>query len=153
MWASARLEQNAMKLNVKCTGKHKPKCMTVGSAGIDLYNNGQDVTVHGYGTYEVKTMTAFEIPEGYVGLVFVRSGLGWKGLDLINSCGVIDSDYRGNIGLKFINHTETPIELKNGDRVAQIVIVPYFKATELNFVEELSETARGANGFGSTGGK
>ena len=144
-----------MKLNVKCWGEHKPTRGTEHSAGIDLYNNGDEVTaIVGY-TTEVKTKTAIEIPKNHVGLVFVRSGLGFKGLDLVNSCGVIDADYRGEIGLKFVVHEEKQnygnnIVLKHGERVAQIVIVPYL-AAEMNFVDELGDTERGEKGFGSTG--
>lgn len=143
-----------MKLKIKCWGEHKPKIMTDGSAGIDLYNNGNDVIIDPLLSkvpwWTVETKTAVEIPEGYVGLVFVRSGHGFKGLDLINSCGVIDSDYRGEIGLKFVYHCKAGMMLKAGDRVAQLVIVPYFKPTEIEYVDELTETERGANGFGST---
>lgn len=85
-----------------------------------------------------------------VGLVIIRSGLGFKGLALINSIGVIDEDYRGDIGVKVINHGQEYIIIRPGDRVAQMVIVPYIQVP-IEPVEELEETERGANGFGSTG--
>lgn len=137
-------------LKVKCDGENKPKTATSGSAGIDLYNNGEDEIISSSGYVTVQTKISVEIPDGYVGLVFVRSGIGFRGLDLINSCGVIDSDYRGEIGLRFINHSQEPILLKRGDRVAQLVIVPYLQS-EIELVDNLSTTERGQNGFGSTG--
>ena len=149
------------KINIKCWGEFKPTRGTEHSAGIDLYNNGSQVIIYPDTTIEVKTKTSISIPEGYVGLVYVRSGLGFKGLDLVNSCGVIDADYRGEIGLKFIVHRRgvtnydferlaQGIKLDHGERVAQIVIVPYLQAS-IEFVDELDDTERGANGFGSTG--
>lgn len=147
------------KMNIKCWGDKKPVRGSEFAAGIDLYNNGDSQTVYsGRGSITIETMTAMEIPIGYVGLVYVRSGLGFKGLNLINSCGVIDADYRGEIKLRFTyNRPEYPadcltdsLDVNHGERVAQIVIVPY-NHLELNFVDELSETERGEGGFGSTG--
>lgn len=151
-----------MSIKIKCWGENKPVRGTAHSAGIDLYNNGETVEVWSGRPVEVSTKTAIEIPKGYVGLVFVRSGLGFKGLNLINSCGVIDSDYRGEIKLKFtftrpsLMKMNRPHEgqhfltLGRGDRVAQIVIVPYLDLP-IEFEDELSDTERGVGGFGSTG--
>ena len=145
-------------MKIKCTGEYKPKVATDGSAGIDLYNNDRDFIILEGETYKINTKTSVEIPQGYVGLVIVRSGLGFKGLDLINSVGVIDSDYRGEVGAKVILHpnnnspmpSTNAIEIRKGERFAQLVIVPYYKAN-LEFVDELTDTERGDGGFGSTG--
>jgi dUTP pyrophosphatase len=110
------------------------------SVGIDEYNN----TVYGTGI-------AIEIPEGYVGLIFPRSSNAKTDLYLTNHVGVIDSGYRGEIMFKFrATRTTFPKEYKVGDRVGQIIILPY---PQVAFIEtdELSSTERGEGGFGSTG--
>lgn len=110
------------------------------SIGIDEYNN----TVYGTGI-------AIEIPEGYVGLIFPRSSNAKTDLYLTNHVGVIDSGYRGEIMFKFRStRTTFPKEYKVGDRVGQIIILPY---PQVAFIEtdELSSTERGEGGFGSTG--
>ena len=96
------------------------------------------------------TGIAVEIPPGYVGLVFPRSSVCKTGLSLANSVGVIDSDYRGSISLVFYKGAELIEAYSYGDRIGQLVIVPI---PEVEFVEaeELSETERGAGGYGSTG--
>ena len=93
-----------------------------------------------------------EIPEGLVGLIYARSGLGSKkGLAPANKVGVIDSDYRGEIMVALHNHSKEDYELQVGERIAQMVFTPYYMAT---FKEEkLSSTKRGTGGFGSTGKK
>lgn len=87
----------------------------------------------------------------YVALVFARSGLGIKkGIALSNGVGVIDSDYRGEVGMGLINLSDEPYTIQPGDRVAQMMISPVILPA-LRFVDELDETARGAGGLGSTG--
>ena len=101
----------------------------------------------------VGTGVAMEIPDGYVGLVFARSGLACKkGLAPANKVGVIDSDYRGEIKVALHNHNGSgdALVVENNERIAQISIVPYLKA-EFEEVETLEETDRGEKGFGSTG--
>ena len=94
-----------------------------------------------------------EIPTGYVGLVFARSGLATKrALAPANKVGVIDSDYRGEIMVALHNHGSEPKTIENGERIAQIVLVPYI-AADFDEVDELSDTVRGEGGFGSTGRK
>ena len=94
---------------------------------------------------------AVEIPDGYVGLVYARSGLATKsGLAPANKVGVIDSDYRGEIKGALYNHSSEVRKVECGDRIAQMVIAPYLKV-EYEEVDDLSDTARGAGGFGSTG--
>lgn len=122
------------------------------SAGADLYSMvGDDITVEPHKTVLVHTGLAFEIPEGYVGLIFARSGIATKrGLAPANKVGVIDADYRGEIMVALHNHSDEAASLEGGERVAQIAIVPFLKA-EFFVVDELSDSVRGAGGFGSTG--
>jgi dUTP pyrophosphatase len=124
------------------------------SAGADLYNLPDNaVTVEPYQTVLIKTGIALEIPEGYCGLVFARSGLATKrGLAPANKVGVIDADYRGEIMVALHNHSEAPATVEGGERIAQLAIVPFLKA-EFEEADELSETVRGEGGFGSTGAK
>ena len=93
------------------------------------------------------------MPVGYAGLIYARSGLASKrGLAPANKVGVVDCDYRGEVTVALHNHSSIPQTVAVGERVAQLVITPYITA-EFVQTEELSETARGAGGFGSTGRK
>ncbi len=122
------------------------------AAGADLYALAdEDTVIHPGETVMFHTGIALEIPEGYAGLVFARSGLASKRhLAPANKVGVIDSDYRGEIMVALHNHGKKEQTILPGERIAQLVITPYLTAT---FTEtgELSETTRGAGGFGSTG--
>ena len=124
------------------------------SAGADLYALADEpITIAPHETVLVHTGVAMEIPTGYVGLVFARSGLATKrALAPANKVGVIDSDYRGEIMVALHNHGSEPKTVENGERIAQIVLVPYISA-DFNEVDELSDTVRGEGGFGSTGRK
>lgn len=124
------------------------------SAGADLYAlPGEAVTVEPHKTVMIHTGLSMEIPEGYAGLIFARSGLASKkGLAPANKVGVVDSDYRGEFMVALHNHSDEAKTVEGGERVAQLVIVPFLKA-EFEEAEELAETARGAGGFGSTGTK
>ena len=124
------------------------------SAGADLYNlNGESLTVAPGATVLVHTGIAIEIPEGYAGLIFARSGLATKrGLAPANKVGVIDADYRGEIMVSLHNHSKEAQVIEPGERIAQMVITPYIQGL-FNVVEELSDTERGTGGFGSTGRK
>ena len=102
-----------------------------------------------FGYMEYGTGLAFEIPEGYVGLLFPRSSISNSGLILTNSVGVIDSGYRGEIKFRF-KHIPDTAYYKPGDRVGQIIIIPY-PQIELQEAEQLSETDRAEGGFGSSG--
>ena len=94
-----------------------------------------------------------EIPEGYAGLIFARSGLATKkGLAPSNKVGVVDADYRGEIMVSIFNHSREARTVEHGERIAQLVICPFISA-QWNVVDELSGTDRGAGGFGSTGTK
>ena len=130
-----------------------PTYATDGSACFDLCANSleTDIEVKPHETVMIGTGLCFEIPKGYVGLVFSRSGISSKrGLGIVNKVGVIDSDYRGEVNVGLLNHgTKTQTVLK-GERVAQMMILPLPKVNLIE-VEELSETERGTGGFGSTG--
>lgn len=122
------------------------------SAGADLYAVlSEPITVNPGETVMVHTGLAFEIPEGYAGFVFARSGLASKkGLAPANKVGVIDSDYRGEVMAALFNHSDSPVTIVHGERIAQIVFLPY-AAARFSFDDELCDTERGEGGFGSTG--
>ena len=126
-----------------------------GAAGADLYaridNERHMQAIYPNSTQMISTGICMEIPESYVGLVFSRSGLATKqGLSLANCVGVIDSDYRGEIKIALHNHSDSIRKVKHGERVAQIVLVPFLKPT-FHEQDSLSDTTRGEGGFGSTG--
>ena len=122
------------------------------AAGADLYACNA-VTVEPGATEFVQTGLALEVPAGYAGLVYARSGLACKkGLAPANKVGVIDADYRGEIMVALYNHSSQAVEIEPGERVAQLVITPYLTAVFEETVE-LSDTVRGEGGFGSTGRK
>ena len=124
------------------------------SAGADLYAlPGESITIEPHKTVMIHTGLAMEIPEGYAGLIFARSGLASKkGLAPANKVGVVDPDYRGEFMVALHNHTDEAKTIDGGERVAQLVIVPFLKAS-FTEAEELSDTVRGEGGFGSTGKK
>ncbi len=124
------------------------------SAGADLYACiDEPVTINPGETVLIHTGIAMEIPVGYVGLVFARSGLATKkGLAPANKVGVIDADYRGEIMVALYNQSTEARTVEAGERVAQIALIP-FLAAGFDVVDELSDTARGTGGFGSTGRK
>lgn len=145
-----------MKENVNIK-KLKPNAIiptygTEYAAGADLYAClDEAVTINPGETEFIKTGLAMEIPAGYAGLVFARSGLSCRqGLAPANKVGVIDADYRGEIMVALHNHSKELRTVNSGDRIAQLVITPFLTA---NFIEtnELNTTVRGAGGFGSTG--
>lgn len=123
------------------------------AAGYDLYAclETEELTIAPHTTAKIPTGLAVAIPDGYFGAVFARSGLASKqGLRPANCVGVCDSDYRGEYIVMLHNDTDAPRTVVNGDRIAQLVVMPYLSVT-FTEVEELSETDRGAGGFGSTG--
>lgn len=122
------------------------------AAGADLYACNA-VTVEPGATEFVQTGLALEVPAGYAGLVYARSGLACKkGLAPANKVGVIDADYRGEVMVALYNHSSQAVEIEPGERVAQLVITPYLTAV-FEETEELFDTVRGEGGFGSTGRK
>ena len=124
------------------------------AAGADLYAlSDHDIRIGPRETAVVHTGLAAEIPQGYVGLIYARSGLATKkGLAPANKVGVIDSDYRGEIRVALHNHSKYEQSIEPYERVAQLVIMPYVCA-EFVETDELSDTERGEGGFGSTGNK
>ena len=144
------------KINIK---KLDPRAITptYGSefaAGADLYAlTDENVTINPSETVLIHTGISMEIPQGFGGFIFARSGLASKkGLAPANKVGVIDADYRGEIMVALHNHSAVPVQITSGERIAQLVIMP-FEAAEFIECEELSETVRGSGGFGSTGTK
>ena len=124
------------------------------AAGADLFAcTDVDVTIEPHKTAMIPTGFAMELPEGYAGFIYARSGLASKkGLAPANKVGVVDCDYRGEVKVALHNHGETAQTVSRGERIAQLVIAPYVTA-QFEEAEELSDTERGAGGFGSTGTK
>jgi dUTP pyrophosphatase len=127
--------------------------MTPGSSGSDVCAAVDGDVVINPGKRElIPTGFCFDIPEGLEIQVRPRSGLAWKnGVTVLNAPGTIDADYRGEVKIILINHGDAPFTIKRGDRIAQLV--PAHVAHDVSFTEreELSETSRGAGGFGHTG--
>ena len=127
-----------------------PAYQTEEAAGFDLHSI-EDVVLKPNERKLISTGLAFEIEFGYEVQIRPRSGLAFKhGITVLNSPGTIDSDYRGEIKVLLINHSNEKFEIKKGDRIAQAVVAPVIQA-EIVEVEELSDTTRGEGGFGSTG--
>lgn len=145
------MKVNYVKLNENAI---LPTYATPQSAGADLYNlPGEDTVIPPHTTVMLHTGLAMELPEGYCGLIFARSGLASKrGLAPANKVGVVDSDYRGEWMVALHNHSDSPATVSGGERIAQMVITPCYQA-EFCLVDSLSDSERGAGGFGSTGRK
>ena len=124
------------------------------AAGADLYAAVEEsVTIAPSETKLIPTGIAMEIPVGYAGFIYARSGLASKkGLAPANKVGVVDADYRGEVMVALHNHGKTEQTIEKAERIAQMVIAPFITA---NFIESetLEDTVRGAGGFGSTGSK
>lgn len=150
-----------MKINIKKL-RETAKIPTRGSdlaAGYDLYADVVNDTSHkimaikinSNQTLKIETGIAIEIPEGYFGAIFARSGLATRqGLGLATATSIIDSDYRGEIIIPLHNSSNKSQIISNHDRIAQLVILPYLPI-EFNEVSELNTTERGEGGFGHTG--
>lgn len=139
-----------VKIKLLSDSARVPTYGTDGAACFDLYA-ADTVAVAPGRKVTVKTDVAFEVPEGYVLMIYSRSGHGSKnGVRLANGTGVVDSDYRGHVLVCLHNDGNRPFIVELGDRVAQAMIVPVPRV-EFLVVDELSETVRGEAGFGSTG--
>lgn len=142
---------NIKKLDPKAT---IPTYGSEFAAGCDLYAClDKSVTIEPHQTVLIKTGLALEVPVGYAGLIYARSGLASKrNLAPANKVGVVDADYRGEVMVALHNHGTTAQIIEHGERIAQMVIAPFLTA---NFIEvdSLSDTVRGEGGFGSTGSK
>ena len=147
-----------IRVNFMLTEPHSlpcPEYATNGAAAFDFRANvGENNVIIAPGKcVAIPTGFAVEIPFGYVGIVCARSGLAAKhGIGLANGIGVIDSDYRGEVKILLANHGENDFTVTHGERIGQMMIMPYIKA-QIAEVSELSETERGVGGFGSTGTK
>ena len=141
-----------MKLKKLQKNARIPTKGSVNSAGYDLYAClTEDVEIKPGETVKIRTGIAIELPSSYVGLIFARSGLSIeKNLAPANKVGVCDSDYRGEYIVALRNGGEKSYFVKDGDRIAQLVVVPVL-SLEFVEVESLTKTERGEGGFGSTG--
>lgn len=145
-----------MVVNIKKLDE-RAKIPTYGSeysAGADLYAVcDENITIKPNETVLIHTYLSIEIPEGYGGFIYARSGLASKkGLAPANKVGVIDADYRGEVMVALHNHSLIEQTVSDGERIAQLVIAPFLKA-EFCETDELTNTDRGVGGFGSTGTK
>ena len=124
------------------------------AAGYDLYAACEEekITIWPHDTIMIDTGWSMEIPEGYFGAIFARSGLAAKqGLRPANCVGVIDSDYRGEVNVLLLNHTDVDVSLSAGSRIAQIILTKITTPPVVVY-DSLDSTSRGESGFGSTGG-
>ena len=145
-----------MKVNIKKLNEKAqiPTYVSEFAAGCDLYAcvDGE-IKIAPHQTVLIPTGLSMELPLGYAGLIYARSGLATKkGLAPANKVGVVDCDYRGEVKVALHNHSEVEQVVSPAERIAQLVITPYIWA-DFNEVDELSSTVRGAGGFGSTGTK
>ncbi len=141
-----------MKIKVRSLSGNLPSYETEGSAGMDIRAYIEEpVTLEPGKRALIPTGLFMEIPAGFEVQIRARSGLAVKyGIGLTNGIGTIDSDYRGEIKVSLINWGEDDFVINDGDRIAQMVVCRYEKA-DLELADELSDTARGAGGFGHTG--
>lgn len=156
IWNWTPMNKNAMKVKIKKLHPEAiiPKYATQGDAGMDLVAVSAKILVDSLTDEETKVEVdsglAFEIPEGYVGLIFPRSSIKATGVRLTNCVGVIDSGYRGSVKAYFDITDKSLIYYEKGNKFAQLLILPY-PQIEFEEVEELSSSERGASGYGSTG--
>ena len=145
-----------MKIYIKRLKKDHPvslpQYMTEGSSGMDLFASlAQEVTLVPGERKLIPSGISIAIPEGFEGQIRPRSGLAiQKGIGIVNGPGTIDADYRGEVGVLLINFGQDPFTVRNGDRIAQMVISPVYRVT-LEEVDDLPPTPRQGGGFGHTG--
>lgn len=140
-----------MKIKLTRSDAWMPSYATEDAAGFDL-KSAENVVIRGNEHELVDTGVAMAIPKGFVGLLFPRSGNAVKkSLNLINGVGVVDADFRDSVKVPLRNNKDVEDYVYEGDRIAQMVIVPYEKV-KFEVTDELDETVRGTGGFGSTGG-
>ena len=145
-----------MKIYIKRLKKDHPvslpQYMTEGSSGMDLYASlNQEVTLEPGERKLIPAGISVAIPEGFEGQIRPRSGLAiQKGIGIVNGPGTIDADYRGEIGVLLINFGKEPFSIRNGDRIAQMIISRVYRVT-LEEVDDLPSTRRQGGGFGHTG--
>lgn len=144
-----------MKIKIINKSAHAlPNYETLASAGMDLRANIEEsITLEPMERTIVKTGLFIELPIGFEAQVRPRSGLAAKkGVTVLNAPGTVDADYRGEIGVILVNVSKEPFTIENGERIAQLVIARHERAEWIQ-VDALSDTSRGAGGFGSTGTK
>ena len=143
------------KLNKGDHDKFRLSYATSGAAAVDLraafYEDNKSLTLLPGERYTFNTGVMVEIPVNHVGIVAIRSGLARnRGLTLMNGIGIIDSDYRGEVGVCIYNGSNEAVTIEHGDRIAQLMVLP-ITCNNWNLVDSLTETDRGSGGFGSTG--
>ena len=149
-------EENKVRIALKplehAVGLNLPTYATSQSAGMDLSAALEEAFELGEGERAlIPTGLSIALPEGFEAQIRPRSGLAYKhGVTVLNSPGTIDADYRGEIKVLLINHSDTPFVIERGMRIAQMVIAKH-EFVAWNVVEDLEDTDRGAGGFGSTG--
>lgn len=144
---------NTLQVKIVNTSKHPlPEYATLASAGMDLRANlEQAITLAPLERRLIPTGLSIELPVGYEAQVRPRSGLALKqGITVLNSPGTIDADYRGEVGVILINLSDKPFEIKDGERIAQLVVARH-ERVDWVIAEELKQSPRGAGGFGHTG--
>ncbi|TRX40433.1 dUTP diphosphatase [Flavobacterium restrictum] len=144
-----------MQIKIINKSQHElPSYETIASAGMDVRANlTQSITLKPLERILIKTGLFLELPIGYEAQVRPRSGLAFKnGITVLNSPGTVDADYRGEIGVILVNLSNEAFVIKNGERIAQLIIAKHERAQWIE-VPELSQTSRGEGGFGSTGVK
>lgn len=137
-----------IKFKLLCNDAQPPKKASKAAAGFDLHSLGGHILYPGK-VEKIPTGVAMSIPDFCVGMIWPRSGLATKGVDTM--AGVIDADYRGEISVLLINHSDQKIGIEPGDRVAQLIIQSHNSWLEDQLVLTLDNTDRGSGGFGSTG--
>lgn len=147
-WAPQCVSVKCDRVSVKCDDKCMPVRKTKGAAGYDLCSQSS-VTIAAGSSAILQTGVSIEFPEGYFGKIEGRSSLAIRH-GVVAFGGVIDEDYRGTITVKLFNHSRSRYKIQKHDRIAQLIIQKY-EAPQLVRIESLSETKRGASGFGSTG--
>ncbi|MCC9136348.1 dUTP diphosphatase [Pontibacter silvestris] len=149
------MNNNNLQVNVINRSKHAlPSYQTIHSAGMDLRANlDSPVTLKPLQRALVSTGLFIELPEGYEAQIRPRSGLAYKhGISIVNSPGTIDADYRGEIKVLLVNLSDTDFVVEDGERIAQMVIAKHERVIWIE-AEALTDTERGAGGYGSTGTK
>ena len=146
------IEEAIIKVKRLSNSSTLPTRGSAAAAGYDLYASlEKPVTIPSHSTIKIPTDLAFELPKGTFAAIFARSGLATKeGLRPANCVGVCDSDYRGNYIVALHNDTDENRLVSPGERIAQMVLLPYI-SMQFEEVDELDETERSSNGFGSTG--
>ena len=146
--------EETLKIKLLSNTSHIPTRGSDGAAGYHLWSNNEaSICIKPHETVKIGTGVAVQIPHGYFGAIFARSGLATKRLLRPGNCvGVVDEDYTGEVIVAVHNDSDEPQVVNPFERIAQLVILPYY-APDIEIVDDLDETERGAGGFGSTGEK